>query len=233
MIAGLFLAAGLALSTMVATSAWLKVKNSQFITVKGSVQKHVESDLIVWSGSYQVEAPTLLDAQRDAKAKRVIVETFLAGAGIANPAFSPIDIAEQKAAKKMEDGFVNQYTTGYRLSQTVTVKSPDLDRLDKLDTTPLLEQGVRFTTFSPQFIYTRAGEAKIEMLAEATKDARARAGQIAAQGARDIACLQSADQGIFQITPQHTVAASWGGESDTTSRYKTITAVVTATFLMK
>ena len=34
MLAGLFLAAGLVLSSMLATTTWLKVKNSQFITVK-------------------------------------------------------------------------------------------------------------------------------------------------------------------------------------------------------
>jgi hypothetical protein len=71
------------------------------------------------------------------------------------------------------------------------------------------------------------------MLAEATKDARARAEQIATQGGRAIARLHDADQGIFQITPLHSVATSWQGESDTSSRQKTITAVVTATFLLK
>jgi len=113
------------------------------------------------------------------------------------------------------------------------VESAEVNRLDKLDTTSLVEQGVIFTVAPLQFIYTKAGETKIEMLAEATKDARARAEQIATQGGRSIARLQSADQGIFQITPHHSVATSWQGENDTTSRQKTITAVVTATFLLK
>jgi hypothetical protein len=39
--------------------------------------------------------------------------------------------------------------------------------------------------------------------------------------------------GVFQITPQHETQTSWDGENDTTSRQKTITAVVTATFLLK
>ena len=45
-----------------------------------------------------------------------------------------------------------------------------------------MEQGVLFTTEPPQFIYSKVAEEKIEMLAEATKDARARAEQIATQG---------------------------------------------------
>jgi hypothetical protein len=218
---------------MLATTTWLKVKNSQFITVKGSVQKDIESDLAIWSGSFLVEAETLLDAQHKIQANRALVAKFLGDAGVTNFTFAPIGIEELKATQKSPDGFVAQRTTGYRLTQSVSVESGDVDRLDKLDSTPLVEQGVIFTVSPPQFIYTKSGETKIEMLADATKDARARAEQIASQGGRRIARLQSADQGIFQITPVHSVATSWQGESDTSSRQKTITAVVTATFLLK
>ena len=233
MLAGLFLAAGLVCSAMLGTSAWVKIKNSQFVTVKGSVQKNIESDLAVWSGSFLVEAETLLDAQHKIQANRGIVAKFLGAAGVTNFTFAPIGIEELRATQKSADGFVSQRTVGYRLSQTVSVESADVDRLDRLDSTPLVEQGVIFTVASPQFIYSKAGDTKIEMLAEATKDARARAEQIATQGGRDIARLHDADQGIFQITPQHSIVTSWQGENDTTSRQKTITAVVTATFLLK
>ncbi|HEY1661299.1 MAG TPA: SIMPL domain-containing protein [Verrucomicrobiae bacterium] len=233
MLAGLFLAAGLIFSSMLATSTWMKVRNSQFITVKGSVQTNVESDFIVWSGSYPAEAATLLEAQRAIQTNRAMVEDFLRAQGVTNYIFTPVGIEEQTASRKSDDGWMMQRTTGYRLTQTVSVESTDVDRLDKLDTTPLLERGVIFTVLPEQFIYTKANEAKIEMLADATRDARARAGQIAAQGGRDIARLHDADQGIFQITPEHSVDTSWEGENDTTSRYKTITAIVTATFLLR
>ncbi|MES1180472.1 MAG: SIMPL domain-containing protein [Verrucomicrobiota bacterium] len=233
LLAGLFLAAGLVFSAMLGTSAWVKIKNSQFITVKGSVQKGVESDLAIWSGSFLAEAETLLAAQHKIQANRALVAKFLENAGITNFTFAPVGIEELKAMQKSADGWMTQRVTGYRLTQSVSVESADVDRLDKLDATPLVDQDVIFTVAPPQFIYTKAGEAKIEMLAEATKDARARAEQIATQGGRAIARLHDADQGIFQITPLHSVATSWQGESDVSSRRKTITAVVTATFLLK
>jgi hypothetical protein len=233
MLAGLFLAAGLVLSSMLATTTWLRVKNSQFITVKGSVRTNVTSDLVVWSASYAVEAGTLLEAQHKIQANRVLVENFLRAAGVTGPVFKPIAIEEEKASQKSPDGWMTQRTTGYRLTQTLSVESTNVDRLDKLDTTQLLEQGVIFTVLPEQFIYTRADEAKIQMLAEATRDARTRAERIAAQGGRAIARLHDADQGIFQITPEHNNETSWEGVSDTVSRGKTITAVVTATFLLK
>ena len=233
MLAGLFLSAGLIFSAMLATSAWVKIKNSQFITVKGSTHKNIESDLVIWQGNYSVEAVALLEAQHLLRADRGRVEQFLIGNGITNFVFAPITIEEVKASLKDATGWVRQRTAGYRLSQIVRVESGDLDRLDRLDTAPLVEQGMIFTTEPPQFLYTRAGEAKVEMLADATRDARARAEQIATQGDRTIASLHDADMGVFQITPRHATRTSWEGESDTTSRWKTITAVVTATFLLK
>ena len=233
MLAGLFLAAGLVFSAMLATSAWVKIKNSQFITVKGSARKNIDSDLAVWRGSFVVEAETLVAAQHAVKENRDKVLAFLAGANFTNAVFTPIAIEEVRALQKTADGFTQQRTAGYRLSQSVRVESADVARIEKLDSTELVEQGVVFTTDAPQFIYSTVGEAKIEMLAEATKDARARAEQIATQGGRRISQLHDADQGIFQITPPHETRTSWEGENDTSSRAKTITAVVTATFLLK
>lgn len=236
MLAGLFLAAGLVFSSMLATATWLKVKNSQFITVKGSTRKNVTSDLIVWQGSFQVQAPALLDAEHEIQSNRAKVQTFLGAAGVTNAAFQPI-LIEQVLADVSDNAngehIQQQRTVGYRLTEKVRVESTDVIPLAKLDSTPLVADGVLFTADPPQFLYTRAAEEKIEMLADATKDARARAEQIAGQGGRVIADLHDADMGVFQITPLHANDTSSEGENDTTSQDKTITAVVTATFILK
>ena len=233
MLAGLFLAVGLVLSSMLATTTWLKVKNSQFITAKGSTRKNVKSDLVVWKGTFTTEAPTLQEAQQKLKANAVKVGQFLTGNSVSNYVFKPIGIEELKASIKDADGWRQERTTGYRLTQSVRVESSDVDRLAQLDTTPLVEQGVLFTTERPQFLYTKVAGEKIEMLADATRDARARAEQIAAQGSRSIANLHDAEMGVFQITPLHETDTSSGGENDTSSLDKTITAVFSATFLLK
>lgn len=233
MLAGLFLAAGLIVAAMLATTTWLKVKNSQFITVKGSAHKDVESDLAIWRGNFYVEDKDLLEAQKKIQTQRQDVSDFLLSDGTTNFTFLPVVVEEVKATAKSPEGWVSQRTTGYRLTQTVRAEATDVDRIDKIDTTPLLVQGVIFTAEPPEFIYTHANEAKVEMLAEATKDARSRAEQIASQGERGIAGLHDADMGVFQITPEHEAQTSWEGMNDTTSRRKTITAVVTATFLLK
>ena len=236
MLAGLFLAAGLVLSSMLATTTWLKVKNSQFITVKGSTRKNIASDLIVWQGSFEVQASTLLEAQHKLQAARTAVQSFLSTNGVTNEIFKPIVIEELQASVSNEsngESISRQRTVAYKLTEKVRVESADVDQLSKLDATSLVENGILFTTEPPQFIYTKVAGEKIEMLADATKDARARAEQIALQGGRKIAGLHDAEMGVFQITPLHETDTSGEGESDTTSLDKTITAVVTATFLLK
>ena len=89
------------------------------------------------------------------------------------------------------------------------------------------------TTPPPEFIYTRAGEVKVETLSEAARDARSRAEQIATQGGRGIGGLQTADMGVIQRVPIYSGQTSWEGMHDTSSLDKTITAVVTATFALK
>ena len=246
MLAGLFLAAGLVFSSMLGTTAWVKIKDSQFISVKGSARKNIKSDFAIWTANFSVQAPTLLEAQRQLKDDRDKVEVFLNSAGMTNHLFKSISIVEQKATFENEitnqnyaDGWKvvssQEKTVGYKLNQSVEVRSEEVEHVARLDSdsTALVEQGVLLTTDAPRFIYTQAAEAKIEMLAEATKDARARADQIAGQGNRQLAGLHAADMGVFQIAPLHSSDTSGEGMNDTSSLDKTITAVVTATFLLK
>ena len=233
MLAGLFLAGGLIFSSMMATTTWLKVRNSQFISVKGMAQRDVKSDLIIWQGDFSVEAGTLLEAQQSLKADSMKVRQFLNNDGITNLTFTPIAIDEIQSSLKDSTGWVQRRTTGYRFSQSVRIETTNIDQIANIDTTALVEQGVLFTTESPQFIYTKLSSEKIDMLAEATKDARARADQIAAQGGRIISSLHDAEMDVFQITPEHVTQASWDGNNDTTSLGKTVTAVVTATFVLR
>jgi hypothetical protein len=245
MLAGLFLAAGLVFAAMLGTSAWLKIKNSQFINVKGSARKNIQSDLALWTATFTVQAPSLLEAQQLLADHRSRVNVFLTGAGLLEVFFKSINIEELHAT------FENQVTNtegsgwkivssqekiiGYKLRQSVEVRSTNVNRIAHLDSdsTALVAQGVVLTTDAPRFIYTQAAEAKIEMLAEATKDARTRAEQIAQQGGRTLAGLHEADMGIFQITPLLSGETSGEGMNDTSSLDKTITAVVTATFALK
>ncbi|MEP6662534.1 MAG: SIMPL domain-containing protein [Verrucomicrobiota bacterium] len=229
LLAGLFLAGGLIFSAMLITRAWMKISESQTISTTGSARKNVRSDLIVWQGSFSTEAETLLEAQRRLKTDLEKVEAFLKINGVTNFILSPIGINELRSNEQ------TPRRIGFHLVQTVEITSPEVDKIAKLDrdSTALVEQGVFFTSSAPQYIYTRAGEAKVEMLAEASHDARLRAEQICSQGNRILGGLRSARMGVFQITPLYSTQTSSEGMNDTTALEKTVTAVVTVAFSLK
>lgn len=235
-LAGVFLAAGIAFAALVLAGAWTRISESQLISVTGSARRNVRSDLVVWRSAYQVDAPTLLEAQKRLREDLTKVQRFLSERGLREVALGPVQIRELTERVTLRDG--GESTTrrvGYRLSQVVEVRSPEVDRVPALasESIQLLEQGVTFVSESMEFIYTKAGEAKVEMMAEATKDARARANQIAENGGRGIRGLREARMGVIQINPLHGTATSWEGNNDTTAVEKTITATVSASFSLR
>jgi hypothetical protein len=233
LLAGLFLAAGLVLAAMVVTRAWIHIQESSVISVTGSAQKDVDSDLVVWHGGFQVEDSTLVKAQEKWAQDLAKVETFLKGHNITNYVLDSVLASEVKAQPSREGGELK--TVGYSLSQNIQFSSTNADEVAVLgrDSVLLVREGVLFTSRNPDFIYTRMAQEKVSMLAEATRDAKVRADQISSQGGRSLGPLRSARMGVFQITPRHSTETSSEGVNDLTSNEKTIHAVVSATFSLK
>ncbi len=233
--AGLFLAAALCFASLVVAGAWTRISDSRVIEVTGSSRRNVQSDLVIWRASFSAEADTLLVAQERLTADRAKVETWLDAKGVKQRHVKPVRIRELTTMVKggEEDGASRRI--GYRLTQDLEVQSDQVTRIPQLasEATELLGQGVAFLSENFSFIYTKAGEAKVEMMAEATRDARARAEQIATQGGRTIKELRSAHMGVIQINPLYSGAASWDGNNDASSAEKTITATVNASFSLR
>jgi hypothetical protein len=235
-LAGLALAAGLVFAALVFANAWTRISESQVINVTGSARKNVRSDLVVWRANFSTDAETLLAAQQKLRADLAKVSAFLAARGLAEFSTAPVQIREILAKRRTEeDETVTSMRTGYRLSQAIEVRSPEVDRVPRLagDSGELLQQDVAFVSEGFEFIYTKAGDAKVEMMAEATKDARNRAEQIATQGGRAIKELRNARMGVVQINPLYSASTSWDGNNDTSSLEKTITATIGATFALR
>ena len=235
LLAGLFLAAGLCFASIVFTRTWTHLHESQVIDVTGSARKNVLSDLVVWRASFAVEDEALLNAHAKLKADLEKVGAFLSANGVKEFTLLPVQIREITARTKNDDEEAVTKRLGYRLTQRIEIKSADLPTTARLGTesAALLAQGIALVSEGLEFIYTKASEAKIEMMAEATKDARARAEQIAGQGGRKIKELRTARMGVVQINPLYSSATSWEGNNDTSSLEKTITTTVSATFSLE
>jgi hypothetical protein len=137
--------------------------------------------------------------------------------------------------KKNDKGNDTNDIEAYRLSQSVEIHSKDVDKVTQLSrqSTELINQGVEFTSFSPEYFYTKLDELKIEMLAKATENAKQRAQNMAQATGNKIGFMRSAKMGVFQITPMNSTEVSDYGVNDTSSLEKRVTAVVTVSFAIE
>jgi len=233
------LAAAIVIAGFVAAKTILDVKQAgDKITVTGSAKKPIRSDFVIWSGMVSARATTRQEAFPKVKGhvKRVKAQFKKAQIPDAEVTFKPLETNPLYETRTLDVG--NQTVrrlVGYKLVQRFEVQSADVDRITglSLSITDLVREGVPLVSFSPEYHFTKLGELRIEMLGEATKDARQRAEKMAAAVGSTVGALRSVRSGVFQITPRHSTEVSDYGMNDTSSLEKDITAVVKATFAVR
>jgi uncharacterized protein len=227
------LAIGLIISTLI--GGWFFVKGKrgdQSITVTGSARKRIKSDLVIWRSAVSYQAPVLSDAYRSLSEAVPRVKTYLVSKGIAENQITISSISSQTLHGRTSDGGETSEITGYSLRQELSVRSNDVDKIGQIarEATELINQGILIESMAPEYIYTQLGGLKIEMLAEAAKDAKVRAEQIAQSTGSSIGSVRSARMGVLQITPADSSEVSDSGMNDTSALEKDITAVVNIGF---
>ena len=241
------LAVAIVWSTAIAAHTWKSVKVKPLqrtIRVTGSAKKRIASDLIKWEAMLEARAPDRTTAYKQLRDQVDKTVQFLEAEGI-----KPDEIRPSAATFEEEDD-VQQETKllpgstapttiekktfkDFVTREAIEVQSRDVPRVEKAsrEVTSLLEQGVSITSDPPAYFYTHLGELKVAMLAEAGKDARARADNILqSAGGAKVGKLITADMGIININPADSTGTSDEGNNDTTSYEKDIITIVHAEF---
>lgn len=94
-------------------------------------------------------------------------------------------------------------------------------------------KGIEIKNTQTEYYYTQLPKLKIEIQADAAKDAKERARRIAEVTGSSLGNLQNAKMGVIQITPALSNVIDDYGVNDVTSIQKEITAVVSASFEIK
>ncbi|HXR83219.1 MAG TPA: SIMPL domain-containing protein [Hanamia sp.] len=202
-------------------------KALETIKVTGSAEKDFVSDLIVWKGFYSRKSMDLKSAYAQLKEDENTVRTYLSGKGIQNNEiiFSSVNINKEFNSKTDQNGrSIGQEFSGYNLTQTVTVQSSNVDKIDQIsrEATELIQQGIEFTSSAPLFYYTKLTEIKMDLLAKASADGKQRAEIIAKNAGSSLGKLKNANLGVFQITGKNSDEDySYGGTFNTSSKEKT------------
>ena len=231
--AGVALAIGLVIASAIGGWAFVKARRGdQTITVTGSARKRIRSDLVIWRAGVSFQAPALADAYRSLSESVPRVKAYLISKGIAENQITISSISSQTLHARTDQGEDTGQITGYSLRQQLEVRSTDVDKIAKIarEATELINQGILLESNAPEYLYTKLGEEKITMLAEAAKDAKVRAERIAESTGSSIGSVRTARMGVLQITPADSNEVSDTGLNDTSSLEKDITAVVNIGF---
>lgn len=222
--------------TLILTSGFLSYKGKAGnggLTATGSASCDFESDLIVWRGSFSVFGYTTAEAYGTIKSDAEMVKKYLEENGISEEemVFSSVNISRHYESLYNDEGnYVGDELAGYDLYQDVCITSSDIDKVEKIsrDITGLIESGIEFTSDSPEYYYTKLDELKLQLIEDATKNAKERIDIIAEGSGSRVGELSDANLGVFQITATNSSSEdySYGGTFNTSSRQKTATITV-------
>ncbi|MAE66554.1 MAG: hypothetical protein CMJ18_19975 [Phycisphaeraceae bacterium] len=227
---GACLALGMIVSTWIGARTVLRIKvRDTTIRVKGFAERRIDADIAVWSGDLTTRDADLATAMAQMEAHRARLLDYLATMGFEHASVGVAAVGIDKLYRTGETRMRTNEIEQYVLKQHFEVKAGDVRRIAATATqsSGLLKEGIELASQTPRYLFTRLNDLKLDLLEEATRNARARAERLIAGSGSRIGMLRKASQGVFQITPAHSTRVSDYGENDTTRIEKSVRAVVT------
>ena len=231
-ITAIIIALGLIVSTVVLTQAF-KNRNQadETISVTGLGSKDFVADLIVWNSSFSKKSFELKQAYAELENDRNAIKNYLLSKGLKENEviFSSVNINKEYTYSYDDNSNLrSQQFNGYSLTQNVQIESKEVEKVENVSrqVSELINSGVELYSNAPEYYYTKLAALKLEMIAEATKDAKLRAEKIAENAGSSLGDLKKSDMGVFQIVAQNSSEEySWGGSFNTASKNKTATII--------
>lgn len=173
----------------------------RYVVVKGSAERIVDADLLVWPLPHTVGGNDLASVQRDLARNTDTIRRFFLDAG-----FEEGEIVV--SPPRLEDRWAYAYGDSrpperFRYSNTVSLRTTKVDKaLAALRSSgQLVGEGVMLDQNSqPEFDYTRLNDIKPGLIAEATAAARESAEQFAKDSGSRLGGIRNANQGVVTIS---------------------------------
>ncbi|MFZ3054508.1 MAG: SIMPL domain-containing protein [Minisyncoccales bacterium] len=203
------------------------------LSVTGSAKQSVTADMVKWNSSFSrtVLASNLKNGYTQMKSDETAVSNFLKSNGITDEEMIISSVSMQKQYNYDKTDAPEQYT----LSQNVMIQSTDIEKIKNLSKNiqSIIDQGVLFSAYSPEYYYTKLPEVRVSLLPEAMKDAQTRAESIAQSTGKKVGNLKSASMGVVQVMQPNSVDISDYGNYDTSTIEKEIMITVKASFSLR
>ncbi len=207
-------------------------RGNDVLTVIGSAKRPIRSDYIIWRVAVSGQQPTLQKAYQEVNGYTERVRTYLKDQQVPDDAIALSSIETNAIPETGSNGAQTGRTLAYRLTQRLEIRSSDVDKIAKLSSqaTELINDGIPMESLPPEYLFTGLSKLRVEMIADATKDAKARADAIAGTTGSRVGGVRKADADAFQITTRNSTEVSGSGSYNTATLEKDITAVVSVSF---
>jgi hypothetical protein len=232
-VVALGVAASFVVSTVVAARAYrARGEVPRTLDVTGMARLRIRSDVAVWQVRVQGEGETLAAAFERLEAGMKGVRGFLGQREFGEAEVAEGAIGTETHYVRDKDGKETRQVQAYTLHRNLTVTTGRLERVEEAagKVTELLGQGLLVVSARPEYYFTGIGDLKIELLAKASEDARARADAIAGKTGCRVAEVVDAHMGVLQVTEPHSTEVSSSGIYDTSTIEKDARAVVSVAF---
>lgn len=193
-------------------------KQGTYVEVKGLSERIVKADVAIWSINFDVKSNNVDTLYADIDKNVNIIKSFLKEKGFEE---GEINVAPVNIYQDTYQGSLFRYNSNTQLS--VYTKKVDLVRATSKDTLDLVKKGIVMNQNSISFEFSDINTIKPEMLAEAIKNAKDTALQIAKESGSMLGGLHRGNQGVFDITDK----------DPGSPEYKKIRLVSTLQFLLK
>lgn len=207
-IIGICVLLGLALAGYLIGQGSMRFRTeSKTVTVKGLAEREVKADQVIWKLPFRRAGDDIKDVQSKISRDRDAILAFLQKQGIAEDEVSRE--STRTIDKQARDFLPPQSANQLRFiaSSSLVVKTSNVDRVRAAieNTDELLKAGILLdgtqegSPANPTYLLSKFNELRPQLLAEATKNARATAEQFATDGGTHIGGIRSANQGVIQI----------------------------------
>jgi uncharacterized protein len=203
------------------------------ISVTGSTTRRIKSDFIVWRATVRSQAPEMAQAYKKLAADLPVVVAFVKGHGIDEKQIKVTATTIEELHPRDKEGHpIVETTSAYVTEQTLELSSSEIEKVETIsrEATDLIDRGIYIHSETPLYMYTKLSELKVQMLADASRDARERAEQIAQHAGSRVSSLITARMGVMQINPAYSSEVSAEGNNDKSSLDKDVMAIVSASF---
>lgn len=170
-------------------------EQGKYVEVKGLSEKIVKADTAIWSMTFDVKSNSIDALYAETEKNNNSIKAFLKQKGFED---SEISIAPINIYQDTYKEAVFRYNSSNKVA--VYTKKVDQAKAASNETLLLVKAGVVLSQNSILFEFSDLNSIKPDMLAEAIKNAKATASQIAQNSGTNIGGVSRGNQGVFDIT---------------------------------